>query len=212
MAQEQILLEKMDLVRLRLYPQNLRLVNTRREWGLTQKQLADILECQTWRISQLETLRLVDEKLMSEVADFFQESVDYLFPEALVKAIRAGTFSARVKDLPEPVVMRLSEVAERRLITSDEGLSEDTDRWILRERIEDVLLTLDPQERRVLELRFGLGDSDEVVATGANTERTLRYIGFILNLSGTRIGQIEAKALRKLRHPSRCRYLKDFLP
>jgi len=74
---------------------------------------------------------------------------------------------------------------------------------ILKEMIENVLSTLSEREADVLRLRFGL------VPDGR--QRTLKEIGRLYNLSDTRIGQIEAKALRRLRHPSRSRKLKDMM-
>ncbi len=65
-----------------------------------------------------------------------------------------------------------------------------------------MLSTLTPREKKVLELRFGLED-------GRN--RTLEEVGKEFNVTRERIRQIEAKALRKLRHPSRSKRLKDFL-
>jgi len=65
-----------------------------------------------------------------------------------------------------------------------------------------VLKTLTPREEMVLKLRFGLED-------GRN--RTLEEVGKEFNVTRERIRQIEAKALRKLRHPSRSKRLKDFL-
>lgn len=73
---------------------------------------------------------------------------------------------------------------------------------LLREQLEDVLTTLTSREKRVLELRFGLEDG---------RARTLEEVGRAFNVTRERIRQIEAKALRKLRHPSRSRKLKDFL-
>ena len=73
---------------------------------------------------------------------------------------------------------------------------------LLKEQIEDVLTTLTPREKRVLELRFGLEDG---------RSRTLEEVGVEFNVTRERIRQIEAKALRKLRHPSRSRKLKDYL-
>ena len=73
---------------------------------------------------------------------------------------------------------------------------------LLREELNDVLCTLTPREKKVLELRFGLVD-------GRN--RTLEEVGKEFNVTRERIRQIEAKALRKLRHPSRSKRLKDFL-
>jgi len=73
---------------------------------------------------------------------------------------------------------------------------------ILREQVEDVLDTLSERERRVLQLRFGLEDG---------RSRTLEEVGNDFGVTRERIRQIEAKALRKLRHPSRSRKLRDFL-
>ena len=73
---------------------------------------------------------------------------------------------------------------------------------LLREQLEEVLATLAPREKKVLELRFGIVDG---------RTRTLEEVGKEFNVTRERIRQIEAKALRKLRHPSRSKKLKDFL-
>jgi len=73
---------------------------------------------------------------------------------------------------------------------------------LLKEQIEEVLSTLTPREQRVVQLRFGLEDG---------RSRTLEEVGKEFNVTRERIRQIEAKALRKLRHPSRSRKLKDYL-
>ena len=72
----------------------------------------------------------------------------------------------------------------------------------LREGIDTVVCTLSPREEDVLKLRFGLDDG---------RPKTLEEIGQKYNVTRERIRQIEAKALRKMRHPSRSRWLKDFL-
>lgn len=73
---------------------------------------------------------------------------------------------------------------------------------LLKEQIGDVLKTLTPREAKVLELRFGLADGQS---------HTLEEVGKEFNVTRERIRQIEAKALRKLRHPSRSKRLRDFL-
>lgn len=73
---------------------------------------------------------------------------------------------------------------------------------LLKEQLSDVLQTLTPREEKVLRLRFGLEDG---------RSRTLEEVGKEFNVTRERIRQIEAKALRKLRHPSRSKKLKDFL-
>jgi len=79
---------------------------------------------------------------------------------------------------------------------------EYTENEILKEEIQEVLQTLQPREQEVLELRFGLIDG---------TCHTLEDVGKRFNVTRERIRQIEAKALRKLRHPSRAKKLRDFL-
>lgn len=73
---------------------------------------------------------------------------------------------------------------------------------MLREQLDEILSTLNHRERKVLELRFGLTDG---------TPRTLEEVGKEFNVTRERIRQIEAKALRKLKHPSRSQKLRDFL-
>ena len=73
---------------------------------------------------------------------------------------------------------------------------------LLREQLEEVLDTLAPREKKVLELLFGIVDG---------RTRTLEEVGKEFNVTRERIRQIEAKALRKLRHPSRSKKLRDFL-
>ena len=87
----------------------------------------------------------------------------------------------------------------------DEGASEPSEAasfTFLREQLMTVLQTLTPREEKVLRLRFGIEDG---------RTRTLEEVGKEFNVTRERIRQIEAKALRKLRHPSRSKKLKDFL-
>ncbi len=73
---------------------------------------------------------------------------------------------------------------------------------LLQEQLEDVLYTLPPREQEVLKMRFGLEDGYSL---------TLEEVGLYFNVTRERIRQIEAKALRRLRHPKRSRRLKDYL-
>jgi len=85
---------------------------------------------------------------------------------------------------------------------SAENPSDVTSYSLLKEKLGDVLTTLTERERKILEMRFGLVDG---------YERTLEEIGKMYNVTRERIRQIEAKALRKLRHPTRVRHLQGFL-
>ncbi len=89
-------------------------------------------------------------------------------------------------------------VVDREAISPSEAAS----RADLHEEVEDTLRMLTPRERRVLQLRFGLIDDHQ---------RTLDEVGRRLGVTRERIRQIEAKALRKLRHPSRSKKLRDYL-
>ena len=89
-------------------------------------------------------------------------------------------------------------IEDRNAIPPIDGAS----KRLLKEQIEEVLSSLTPREQRVLQLRFGLEDG---------RSRTLEEVGLEFHVTRERIRQIEAKALRKLRHPSRSRKLKDFL-
>jgi RNA polymerase primary sigma factor len=83
-----------------------------------------------------------------------------------------------------------------------ENPSEMTSQHLLKEKLTDVLATLTERERHIVEMRFGLADGNE---------RTLEEIGQQYKVTRERIRQIEAKALRKLRHPTRIRRLQGFL-
>ncbi len=73
---------------------------------------------------------------------------------------------------------------------------------IMQEQVESVLKTLSPREETVLRLRFGIGDG---------YQRTLEEVGNRFGVTRERVRQIETKALKKLRHPTRCKKLRDFI-
>ena len=79
---------------------------------------------------------------------------------------------------------------------------EAASRQLLKDQIDTVISSLTPREKRIMQPRFGLEDG---------RARTLEEVGKEFNLTRERIRQIEAKALRKLRHPSRSRKLRDYL-
>ena len=80
--------------------------------------------------------------------------------------------------------------------------SEKTSFRLLKDQLGDILGSLNERERQVLEMRFGLGDGDS---------QTLEEVGRQFRVTRERIRQIEAKALRKMRHPTRLRHLQGFL-
>ena len=84
---------------------------------------------------------------------------------------------------------------------SSENRFEVTEGHLLKERLREILNTLTDRERQVVDFRFGLSDG---------YSRTLEEVGRLFNVTRERIRQIEAKALRKLRHPSRMKSLGDY--
>jgi len=113
-----------------------------------------------------------------------------------------------IRILPQPISLESAVGDEQDAVLADFVVDEnlpDMDevaaRLVLKGQVEGVLETLTPRERRVVELRFGL-EGDKLY--------TLSEIGAELGVTRERIRQIETKALRKLRHPSRARQLRDF--
>ena len=122
---------------------------------------------------------------------------------------KAGKIREILKIAQEPVSLEtpIGEEEDSHLgdFIPDEDASEPSEAasyTLLKEQLIDVLDTLTPREEKVLKLRFGLEDG---------RTRTLEEVGKEFNVTRERIRQIEAKALRKLRHPSRSKKLKDFL-
>ena len=113
----------------------------------------------------------------------------------------------KVSQLPISLESPIGEEEDSRLgdfVEDSNALppSDAATKQLLKEQIDEVLSTLTPREQRVLVLRFGLEDG---------RSRTLEEVGKEFGVTRERIRQIEAKALRKLRHPSRSRRLKDYL-
>ena len=134
-------------------------------------------------------------------------------PTAEEIAERAGTTADKVREImkiaQEPVSLETPVGEEEDSHLGDFIPDEDTPApadaasfALLREQLAEVLHTLSPREEHVLELRYGLKDGHP---------RTLEEVGKEFDITRERIRQIEAKALRKLRHPSRSKKLKDFL-
>jgi len=123
-----------------------------------------------------------------------------ILPEKAYQIIRIAQEPLSLeKPVGEEEDSELGDFIEDKLILSpDEVASHE----LLKEQLARVLSTLPPREKKVLSLRFGLEDG---------RQRTLEEVGRIFGVTRERIRQIEAKALRKLRHPTRAKRLKDYL-
>ena len=163
----------------------------------------------TWWIRQAITRAIADQARVSR--QLLQELGHD--PSAEEIAAEMGMPVDKVRDIlkiaQEPVSLEtpIGEEEDSHLgdFIPDEEASEPSEAAsfsLLREQLEEVLDTLAPREKKVLELRFGIVDG---------RTRTLEEVGKEFNVTRERIRQIEAKALRKLRHPSRSKKLRDFL-
>ena len=154
----------------------------------------------TWWIRQAITRAIADQELGREPSpEEIAEEMD--IPVERVREI--------LKISQEPVSLEtpIGEEEDSHLgdFIQDENVPVPADAaafTLLKEQLDEVLGTLTEREQKVLRLRFGLDDS---------RARTLEEVGKEFNVTRERIRQIEAKALRKLRHPSRSRKLKDYL-
>lgn len=179
------------------------LIEAREQTGLNLSQFAehvglhpgDYSGLETMRISPLRTRKLTGgrvildwSKVALRVADALGLSPDLLWPHEVRNVAGAGRATVKL-DTPE-VVQLLS-------VTQEHG----DDRHLLPGAVEEVLTTLTPKEQAVLRLRFGLEGADEAGST-------LDGIAEGFGVSRERIRQIEARALRKLRHPSRAKILR----
>ena len=180
----------------------------------------------TWWIRQAITRAIADQartiripvhmvetinKLVREQRNLLQELGQDPTPEQIAKRMDMTPDKVReiLKIAQEPVSLEtpIGEEDDSHLgdFIEDEVIENPVDyttRVVLREQLDEVLDTLTDREENVLRLRFGLDDGKM---------RTLEDVGKVFNVTRERIRQIEAKALRKLRHPSRSKQLKDFI-
>ena len=180
----------------------------------------------TWWIRQAITRAIADQartiripvhmvetinKLVREQRNLLQELGQDPTPEQIAERMDMTPDKVReiLKIAQEPVSLEtpIGEEDDSHLgdFIEDEVIENPVDyttRVVLREQLDEVLDTLTDREENVLRLRFGLDDGKM---------RTLEDVAKVFNVTRERIRQIEAKALRKLRHPSRSKQLKDFI-
>jgi len=179
----------------------------------------------TWWIRQAITRAIADQartiripvhmietinRIIKASKKLFQELGREPTPEEIAKHLGMSADKVRkvLRSAQEPISLEtpigddedtfLKDFIEDKSIPNPE---EYVSRKLLREQLERVLETLSDKEREILRYRYGLVDG---------TEYTLEQVGKMFNVTRERIRQIESKAIRKLRHPSRAKYLKDF--
>ena len=143
-------------------------------------------------------------KVLSQ--EFGRKPTEEEIAESMEMTIEKLRFIAKSAQLPISLETPIGKEEDSRLgdfIEADiENPEQDVAKNLLREDLEGVLATLSPRERDVLRLRYGLDDG---------RMKTLEEIGQIFDVTRERIRQIEAKALRKLRHPNRNGVLKEYI-
>ena len=180
----------------------------------------------TWWIRQAITRAIADQARTIRIPVHMVETINKLIrvsrqllqeygreptPEEIAKEM--GISEAKVREIikiaQEPVSLEtpIGEEEDSHLgdfIPDDDAPApaEAASFALMKEQLMEVLDTLTPREEKVLRLRFGLDDGHQ---------RTLEEVGKVFNVTRERIRQIEAKALRKLRHPSRSKKLKDYI-
>ena len=183
-------------VRKRLYNYNLRAA--RLKLGLTAAQLSRKLGVAPQLVGFWENLRAFPSAVQRQaVADVLGLPIDSLFPDWLAEfKLKSG-----------PSVITDAHFSLERAIAAGislPSLPAPGEEASLTDAVAEVLSTLTDREQFVLRRRFGLDPDDGVSAT-------LKQVGLEMGVTQERIRQIEAKALRKLRHPHRSRKLRDFL-
>ena len=153
-----------------------------------------------------ETISRIKKTTKTLSQEFGRKPTEEEIAESMEMTIEKLRFIAKSAQLPISLETPIGKEEDSRLgdfIEADiEHPEQDVSKNLLREDLEGVLATLSPRERDVLRLRYGLDDG---------RMKTLEEIGQIFDVTRERIRQIEAKALRKLRHPNRNGVLKEYI-
>ena len=158
----------------------------------------------TWWIRQSITRAIADQARTIRIPVHMVETINKLIRTSRHLLQRLGR-EPSPEELSKELEMPVDKVMEIQKIAQDEDSPAPQDAaayTLLKEQLEEVMQTLTPREAKVLRLRFGLDDGKA---------RTLEEVGREFDVTRERIRQIEAKALRKLRHPSRSKKLKDYM-
>jgi RNA polymerase primary sigma factor len=190
--------------------------STYAHWWIRQavtRAIADQARTIRVPVHMIETINRLIRDSRTLFAELGREPTVEEIAEAMSKGQEVVVTPERVREIikasQKPVSLEtpIGEEGDARLgdFIEDRGAlapAEAATNQLLKEQVAAVLNSLTGRERRVLQLRFGLEDG---------RARTLEQVGTELNVTRERIRQIEAKALRKLRHPSRSRKLRDYL-
>ena len=162
----------------------------------------------TWWIRQAITRAIADQARTIRIPVHMVETINRLIRTSRLLLQRLGREPspeeiAKEMDLPVEKVMEIQKIAQDPVsLETPIGEEDSASFTLMKEQLDEVMNTLTPREAKVLKLRFGLEDG---------RARTLEEVGKEFEVTRERIRQIEAKALRKLRHPSRSKRLRDYM-
>lgn len=185
-------------------------LSTYATWWIRQaitRAIADQARTIRIPVHMVETIHKLSRKQRELLQEKGREPTDEELASAMGMSVEKVRDILKVAQNPISLEMPVGEEEDTHLgdFLEDDTTPAPSDaaaQKLLREQIDEVLHTLTPREEQVLKLRFGLTDG---------RARTLEEVGAEFDITRERIRQIEAKALRKLRHPSRAKKLKDYL-
>jgi len=202
-------MSELSPVKMTLRANNHRLMEARRAKGWAQIEFAKYICMSIQKYQEVELMRYVPSHMeMFDIAEALETTVEYLFPETLIDSIKSGVFRQRVKFVEEPEILRLTEPSAQKALSILGGIVEEDAIYELDRRALSITLAelfnckLKENEREILALRFGLNGGEPM---------THEKIGCMYGVSGERIRQIEARALRQLRYRDSSEKLKPFL-
>lgn len=201
-------------VRLESRLKNAALVSAREKLDLTQKRAAEEIGTYPTNLSRIELMKYYPPKeLQKRICDFYRNKGVFMleedvFPEELENISPKKQIIER--EIPRQQLISLDSVDQKLLpyVEGVEKIASDNERY---DTIEEVLDTLTERERKVIEWRFGLVPFIDTESSKYSGIPSFRAIAEVLNFTPVWIQQLEHKALRKLKRPSRSRILKTVL-
>lgn len=191
---------------LKLTSFNAALWRSRRQKGLTQKQLAQQVGVSLALVSHYETLRAYPPSSVADrIAQALGQSPETLFPSYLQMFLRDKDKPKEIRlevPMSQMKKMLLNRAVEQQSLATGDNLESLAEKAVLKEEVESLLDSLPSRERMIIKLRFGIDEG---------RENTLDESARALGIGIERARQIEVKALRKLRHPSRSKKLIPYL-
>ena len=191
-------------IRLEARIKNAELARARESLGLTVKKAAEMIGVGYHTLCAIENLKCYpSEKIQQKECDFYRNNGYFMVREDIFPSELSGVKARKMiaeKEIPKENLVSLSYVNKKLLPVYNPR--EELDSESLGEEIKKSLDTLARREAMVIKLRFGLDNREPL---------TLQEVGKIIGIDKERVRQIEARTLKKLRHPIRSKILREFV-